>query len=68
MGLQIVIFRLKNIDLGAKYGKNYKYVPKNHLLAGPASNRSCPVGSYKDLGSIRLTNCSYDMRDVVGFF
>ena len=34
MGLQIVIFRLKNIDLGAKYGKNYNYGPKNHLLAG----------------------------------
>ena len=32
MGLKIVIFRLKNIDLGAKFGKNYKYGPKNHLF------------------------------------
>ena len=25
-----MILRLKNIDLGAKFGKNYKYGPKNY--------------------------------------
>ena len=28
MDLKIVIFRLRNIDLGAKFGKKYKYGPK----------------------------------------
>ena len=30
MDLKNLIFRLKNIDLGVKFGKSYKYGPKNH--------------------------------------
>ena len=30
MTLKIVVFRPKNIDFGAKFGKNYKHGSKNH--------------------------------------
>ena len=32
MDLKKVIFRLKNIDFGAKFGKNYKSGLKNHYF------------------------------------
>ena len=34
MDLKVVIFRLKNKDLGAIFGKSYKYGPKNGACFG----------------------------------